>query len=126
MRTSTAAVPLEADAAVDAFTVALMGEQQQMARVDVDLETWQTFRIEAIRRGRSIADWLGELVEREVARTQRVAQRQERDGDTDRTGDEQEDPGQRERPTTRPRVLDGQPILTELPHAGSKPPPWEV
>lgn len=58
------------------FTVPAINKQQT-ARGNVDLETWHSFRIEAIRCGRSIADWLGELVGREV------------------------------------------------PHAGSKPPPWE-
>lgn len=112
-----------------------MRDEQQMARVNVDLETWQTFRIEAIRRGRSIADWLGELVQREVARLDGTSSRGKATGDdaTTSNGSEstptepaKEQPEQPARRRPRRETVAGQPLLTELPHAGSKPPPWEL
>ena len=42
-----------------------------MARVNVDLETWTAFRIEALRAHTSVAAYLGKLVRHEVARTRR-------------------------------------------------------
>jgi hypothetical protein len=44
---------------------------QAMARVNVDLETWTAFRVEALRTQTSVASYLGTLVCREVARTRR-------------------------------------------------------
>jgi hypothetical protein len=41
---------------------------QQMARVNVDPATWAEFRVAALRSGRSVADYLGELVRRELGR----------------------------------------------------------
>jgi hypothetical protein len=42
-----------------------------MARINVDLETWTAFRIEAVRTNSSVASYLGKLVHREVERTRR-------------------------------------------------------
>jgi hypothetical protein len=44
---------------------------QAMARINVDLETWTAFRIEALRTDASVASYLGKLVHREVERTRR-------------------------------------------------------
>jgi hypothetical protein len=45
---------------------------QQMARVNVDFDTWAEFRAIAIRKRRSVASYLGELVIREVKRAHRT------------------------------------------------------
>jgi hypothetical protein len=45
---------------------------QQMARVNVDFETWAEFRAAAIRRRQSVASYLGDLVVREVKRAHRT------------------------------------------------------
>jgi len=42
-----------------------------MARVSVDAATWTAFRVEALRADRSVAEYLGRLVTREVDRLQR-------------------------------------------------------
>lgn len=44
---------------------------QHMARVNVDLETWTAFRVEALRAQMSVASYLGKLVRQEVARVRR-------------------------------------------------------
>ena len=44
---------------------------QHMARVNVDLETWTAFRVEALRAQTSVASYLGKLVCREVERARR-------------------------------------------------------
>ncbi len=41
---------------------------QQLARVNVSLEAWQEFRIRALRGGTTVADYLGELVKKELQR----------------------------------------------------------
>jgi hypothetical protein len=41
---------------------------QQLARVNVSLEAWQEFRIRAMRGGTTVADYLGELVKKELQR----------------------------------------------------------
>lgn len=46
---------------------------QQMARVNVDHDTWIAFRLAALRRHKSIAAYLGDLVTAEVARRARAA-----------------------------------------------------
>ena len=46
-----------------------LGSQQQIARINVDEATWTDFRIAGIRLGLSVADYLGQLVTREVAHT---------------------------------------------------------
>jgi len=39
---------------------------QQMARVNITADDWLAFRTEALRQRRSVADYLGELVRREL------------------------------------------------------------
>ncbi|MBA3620212.1 MAG: hypothetical protein H0W56_11605 [Acidothermales bacterium] len=39
---------------------------QQMARVNATTDDWLAFRSAALRQGRSVADYLGELVRREL------------------------------------------------------------
>ncbi len=41
---------------------------QQLARVNVSLEAWQEFRVRALRGGTTVADYLGELVKKELQR----------------------------------------------------------
>jgi hypothetical protein len=47
------------------------GGRQKMARVNVDETEWLDFRVLAMRKGRSIADYLGQLVRRELKRARR-------------------------------------------------------
>jgi len=54
-----------ADAEVRVFS------HQHMARVNVDAETWTAFRVQALRAQTSVASYLGDLVDREVARVRR-------------------------------------------------------
>lgn len=42
-----------------------------MARINVSDKSWTEFRIEAMRAKRSVADYLGRLVDKEVARVSR-------------------------------------------------------
>lgn len=39
-----------------------------MARVNISGALWREFRVEALRRQKSVADYLGSLVEREMRR----------------------------------------------------------
>ncbi len=48
---------------------------QHMARVSIAEERWLEFRALAIRKKRSIAAYLGHLVEKEIGRDGRVGQR---------------------------------------------------
>ena len=48
---------------------------QHMARVNVSEEQWLEFRALAIREKRSVAAYLGRLVEKEIGRMARVEQR---------------------------------------------------
>jgi len=48
---------------------------QHMARVNLAEEQWLEFRALAIREKRSVAAYLGRLVEKEIARMARVEQR---------------------------------------------------
>ena len=41
---------------------------QQLARVNVSLEAWQEFRVRALRGGTTVADYLGDLVKKELQR----------------------------------------------------------
>ena len=41
---------------------------QQLARVNVSDGAWQEFRVRALRGGTTVADYLGKLVTRELAR----------------------------------------------------------
>lgn len=47
-------------------------ENQHMARVTVPAERWLEFRALAIRRKRSVAGYLGHLVQKELNRAERV------------------------------------------------------
>lgn len=47
-------------------------ENQHMARVSVPEERWLEFRALAIRRKRSVAAYLGHLVQKELNRAERV------------------------------------------------------
>ena len=55
----------------DAASDTRAARAQQMARVSVDAATWTAFRVEALRADRSVAEYLGRLVTREVDRLQR-------------------------------------------------------
>ena len=48
---------------------------QHMARVNLSEEQWLEFRALAIREKRSVAAYLGRLVEKEIGRMERVEQR---------------------------------------------------
>ena len=50
-------------------------DDQHMARVSVPEEQWLEFRALAIRKKRSIAAYLGHLVQKEIGRDGRVEQR---------------------------------------------------
>lgn len=45
-----------------------MVKAQQLARVNVSLEAWQEFRVRALRGGTTVADYLGDLVKKELQR----------------------------------------------------------
>ena len=47
-------------------------ENQHMARVTVPEERWLEFRALAIRRKRSVAGYLGHLVQKELSRAERM------------------------------------------------------
>jgi len=48
---------------------------QHMARVSIPEEQWLEFRALAIRKKRSVAAYLGHLVQKEIGRDERVEQR---------------------------------------------------
>lgn len=50
-------------------------EDQHMARVRAEEETWREFRALAVMKGRSVADYLGWLVQKELNRAQRSEDR---------------------------------------------------
>ena len=50
-------------------------DDQHMARVRVEDETWREFRALAVMKGRSVADYLGWLVQKELNRAQRSEDR---------------------------------------------------
>ncbi len=50
-------------------------DDQHMARVSVSEEQWLEFRALAIRKKRSVAAYLGHLVQKEIGRDGRVEQR---------------------------------------------------
>ena len=50
-------------------------EDQHMARVSIPEEQWLEFRALAIRKKRSVAAYLGHLVQKEIGRDGRVEQR---------------------------------------------------
>ena len=45
-----------------------MAKAQQLARVNVSSEAWQEFRVRALRGGTTVADYLGDLVKKELQR----------------------------------------------------------
>ena len=53
-------------------------DDQQMARVNTSDDLWQQFRALAVTKKRSVADYLGHLVRRELGRASRVEERRER------------------------------------------------
>lgn len=50
-------------------------DDQHMARVRLKDETWREFRALAVMKGRSVADYLGWLVQKELNRAQRSEDR---------------------------------------------------
>lgn len=50
-------------------------DDQHMARVSIPEEQWLSFRALAIRKKRSVAAYLGHLVQKEIGRDGRVEQR---------------------------------------------------
>jgi hypothetical protein len=53
-------------------------DDQHMARVSIPEEQWLEFRALAIRKKRSVAAYLGHLVQKEIGRDNRVEQRRAR------------------------------------------------
>lgn len=43
-----------------------MAADQKMARINVDDETWTRLRMHALQANRSVADYLGELIRRDI------------------------------------------------------------
>lgn len=92
-----------------------MSRDQQAARVNVRDDEWIEFRTFVMRKRRSIADYLGELVRRELGESKKPA----KEARTDKP-----EPS-RPRPSA-PRVrLAEQELLTGLPRSRPEPPPWE-
>lgn len=52
-------------------------DDQHMARVSIAEEQWLEFRALAIKKKRSVAAYLGHLVQKEIGRDSRVEQRRE-------------------------------------------------
>jgi hypothetical protein len=52
-----------------------LSDDQHMARVSVSKELWLEFRALAVRRERSVAAYLGHLVQKELGRVSRVEKR---------------------------------------------------
>ena len=50
-------------------------DHQRMARVNLDEERWSDFRALAKTKKRSVADYLGKLVDKELNRAQRTEER---------------------------------------------------
>lgn len=92
-----------------------MDRQQQAARVNVSDDEWINFRTLAMRHRRSIADYLGELVRRELSSPPE-----------DPAAERVQEPPPARRPS-RPVRLADQELLTSLPALRSRPepPPWE-
>jgi hypothetical protein len=66
-RTSPAAAPATTD---NKRQAGLQG--QQIARVNIGADEWKAFRALTILRGRSVADYLGHLVAKELRRVERL------------------------------------------------------
>lgn len=91
-----------------------MSGDQPAARVTVSDDEWIEFRVLAMRKCRSIADYLGELVRRELGGSKK-APKESRTKKQKRS---------RRQSATRVRLVD-QELLTGLPHRRPQPPPWE-
>lgn len=89
-----------------------MSRDQQAARVNVSDDDWIEFRTLAMRKRRSIADYLGELVRRELDSSKKSAK--------ESFFEKSERP--RRRPAPRVRIAD-QELLTQLPRRAPEPPP---
>lgn len=96
------------------------GSDQQTARVNVDDERWREFRILAIEADRSIADYLGQLVRDELARSRKRKRRAAETAPPD-PEDTSQAPTAGERPTRPVRLADAE-LLTELPRPGTTAP----
>lgn len=89
-----------------------MSSDQQTARVNVSDEDWIQFRMLAMRRRQSLAEYLGELVRGELAGP--PPPRPATNGTASAT-----------RRPARPVRLSEQRLLTQLPRPEPEPPPWE-
>ncbi len=81
---------------------------QHMARVNLSEEQWLEFRALAIREKRSVAAYLGRLVEKEIVRMVRVDQRRS------------------QREVNEPEVPQSQPPAHEIDVDDDWVPPWEI
>lgn len=92
-----------------------MSSDQQVARVNVSDDEWIEFRTLEMRERRSIADYLGELVRRELGGSKEPAK---------------QSPSEKpERPRRQPAScvrLANRDVLTELPRRTPAPPLWET
>jgi hypothetical protein len=61
-------------------------DDQQMARVQVDPGRWRDFRALAKAKGRTVAGYLGHLVEKELKRARRAEHRRQATQVTDEVG----------------------------------------
>ncbi len=91
-----------------------MSHDQQAARVNVSDDDWIAFRTVAMRQRRSIADYLGELVRRELAGAA---------GTPDEPAPEERKPACSK--SSAPVLLADQELLTSLPGSRPQLPPWE-
>jgi hypothetical protein len=93
-----------------------MSPDQQTARVNVSDEDWIQFRLLAMRRRLSLAEYLGELVRGELAGPPPPPERREAapDGKASAT----------RRPARSVRLSE-QRLLTQLPRPEPEPSPWE-
>ncbi|MBW3579264.1 MAG: hypothetical protein KY462_16325 [Actinobacteria bacterium] len=91
-----------------------MSRDQQTARVNVSDDEWIEFRTLAMRKRRSIADYLGDLVRREL------------DGSTEPTDEPCDEKSESARRHSPPRVrLADQELLTGLPRPRPESPAWD-
>ncbi len=91
-----------------------MSHDQQAARVNVSDDDWIAFRTVAMRERRSIADYLGDLVRRELASPA---------GTPGDPAPKERKPARRE--SSARVLLADQELLTSLPGSRPQPPPWE-
>ena len=81
---------------------------QHMARVNLSEQQWLEFRALAIREKRSVAAYLGRLVEKEIGRMERVEQRRS------------------QREFDEPQGVQAQAPVPEEPVDDGWVPPWEI